>query len=356
MMAMQALIPRVSIGLPVFNGEPFLEATLNALLAQTYPDFELIISDNASTDQTEAICREYAAKDRRMFYHRHEKNLGAARNYNRVFELSRGEYFKWAAADDLCAPDFLARCVEVLDHDPEIVVCYAKTKIIDAHGAILGEYEHDLSVQSVVATRRFLQVMRSLQECNAVFGLMRSNILRRTGLIGNYIAADGSLLAELSLYGKIYQLPAPLFFRRDHPQASSRNRRQDQQLEFFDPRLKGRIVFPKWRRVFENFVAVKRAPLLRREKVPLLAYLAYRIVFGRNGYGRELVAAAKQFLRNHPDNNRLCKNRSNSTSESRAHRKAPPVVASNDYEKFYAHPSQAWRVERILDFTKEISL
>ena len=107
--------PRVSIGMPVFNGENYLAEALDSLLTQTFSDFELIISDNASTDKTEEICRAYAVRDQRIRYFRNQENLGASRNYNRVFELSSGEYFKWAAHDDLCAPEFLGRCVDVLD-------------------------------------------------------------------------------------------------------------------------------------------------------------------------------------------------------------------------------------------------
>src|SRR2546426_6424374 len=121
---------RVSIGLPVFNCDPLLRQAVDSLLTQTYSDFELVISDNASTDGTEAICREYAAKDHRVRYYRGERNRGAVWNWNRVFELSGGEYFKWAAHDDLCAPDYVERCVEVLDRDPSVVLCYAETVLI----------------------------------------------------------------------------------------------------------------------------------------------------------------------------------------------------------------------------------
>src|SRR5919109_5579420 len=125
---------RVSIGMPVYNGVRFLKEAIESILAQTFEDFELIISDNASIDQTEQICREYAAKDKRIRYYRNEKNLGAARNYNRVFELSTGEYFKWQAHDDLCDPQFLEKGVAVLARDPSIVLCYSKFLRIDEHG------------------------------------------------------------------------------------------------------------------------------------------------------------------------------------------------------------------------------
>ena len=96
--------PRVSVGIPVFNGERFLAETIESILAQTFKDFEIVISDNASTDRTEEICRSYAARDPRIRYNRNDTNRGAAWNHNRVFELARGEYFKWQSHDDFCAP------------------------------------------------------------------------------------------------------------------------------------------------------------------------------------------------------------------------------------------------------------
>src|SRR5438128_3187989 len=110
--------PSVSLGLPVFNGEAFLVQVLESILAQTYGDFELIISDNASTDATPDICRVYAARDPRIRYVRNATNVGAARNFNRVFQLSTGEYYKLANADDVCAPTLVERCVAVLDTHP----------------------------------------------------------------------------------------------------------------------------------------------------------------------------------------------------------------------------------------------
>ena len=98
-------VPLVSIGMPVFNGEDYVEAALDSILTQTFTNFELIISDNASTDRTEEICNDFADSDDRIRYYRQEKNLGAAANFNRVFELSSGKYFKWAAHDALQSLD-----------------------------------------------------------------------------------------------------------------------------------------------------------------------------------------------------------------------------------------------------------
>src|SRR6266850_1186232 len=133
--------PRVSIGLPVYNGERYVEETLDSLLAQTYEDFELIICDNDSGDRTQEICQSYAAKDRRIRYGRNPTNLGAAKNYRLTFELSSGEYFRWATCDDLFAPTSLERCIEVLDRELSTVLVYPKTKLIDDRGRIISDYD-----------------------------------------------------------------------------------------------------------------------------------------------------------------------------------------------------------------------
>ena len=112
---------------------------IESILAQTYTDFELLISDNASGDGTEEICREFAAQDSRIRYFRHPQNRGASWNFNQTVEHSIGEYFKWLAHDDTMGPCYLARAVEVLDQDPTLVLCHSKTGIIDSHGELVGD-------------------------------------------------------------------------------------------------------------------------------------------------------------------------------------------------------------------------
>jgi glycosyltransferase involved in cell wall biosynthesis len=211
---------RLSIGLPVFNGENYLREALDSILAQTYTDFELIISDNASTDRTKNICYTYAAVDNRIRYYRNDRNVGAPMNYNLTFILSRGEYFKWASHDDLLAPEYLLRCVSVLDEDPSIVLCHSRTARINERGAMVGNYDHKMRIDSQKMNERFRDLI-SIQHnpCWPIFGVIRSDILKRTPLHGNYPGADGNLLAEIALYGRIFEIPEYLFFRRDHPQA-----------------------------------------------------------------------------------------------------------------------------------------
>ena len=204
--------PCVSIDMPLYNAEKFLEETLDSLLAQTFDDFEIIISDNASTDRTAFICHSYMSKDSRIRYVRNETNLGAAFNYNRTFELSSGKYFKWAASDDLCAPDYLAKCVSVLEAHPETVLCYPRTTIINENGKPIRQYHDGLDLRSPNVSERFSWAVQRILECNAVFGLIRSDVLRKTPKIGNYTASDRVLLVELTLHGQFYELPEYLFF------------------------------------------------------------------------------------------------------------------------------------------------
>ncbi|MEO1346882.1 MAG: glycosyltransferase family A protein, partial [Pseudomonadota bacterium] len=119
--------PRVTIGVPVYNGDAYLAEALDSILNQTFTDFEVIISDNASTDGTEQICRDYAARDDRVRYIRQEKNLGAAPNFNLLVPIARGEYFKWAASDDLIAPEFLNYCVEALEKEFDASLAMTQT-------------------------------------------------------------------------------------------------------------------------------------------------------------------------------------------------------------------------------------
>lgn len=132
--------PKVSIGMPVYNGEKYIREALDSLLAQTFTDFELIISDNASTDGTEAICREYVARDLRIRYVRQSENRGAAANFQFVLDESRGDYFMWAAADDSWLPTFLTESVGVLDTDKTINFVVTKWRVISRFSPLLNRF------------------------------------------------------------------------------------------------------------------------------------------------------------------------------------------------------------------------
>jgi glycosyltransferase involved in cell wall biosynthesis len=269
--------PRVTIGVPVYNGEKFLAQTLDSLLAQTFTDFELIISDNASTDDTEKICRAYAARDPRIRYYRGDINRGATWNHNHLFKLARGEYFKWNASDDLCAPEFLSRCVAALDQDRSAVMAMAQPIEIDENGTPLKYISvSDQTLLPAVPVGapphvRFRQNIRLDHLCLTIFSLIRSDILRRTSLEGPYADADRVLLAHLSLFGPCIVIPEQLFLNRDHPGRFSRsNGTYDgwrARASWFDPLNEKRWVFPCWTELFEILRVIRQSPLKRRERL-----------------------------------------------------------------------------------------
>ncbi|MFH1841801.1 MAG: glycosyltransferase family 2 protein [bacterium] len=172
-------MPRLSIGLPVYNGEAFVGDAIRSLLDQTFTDFELIISDNCSTDRTVEIVQAFAEQDPRVRIHRNETNLGAARNFNLVFELATAEFFKWAAADDICQPAYLARCIDMLDSDPDIVLCHSLADQIDPDGQRVGEYRYPMRADAPDVLTRFTDLIIVRHDCHAVFGVIRHDALAK---------------------------------------------------------------------------------------------------------------------------------------------------------------------------------
>jgi glycosyltransferase involved in cell wall biosynthesis len=269
---MSEVLPRVTVGVAVFNGEPFIVETLDSLLKQTFRDFEIVISDNASTDQTEQICREYVVRDSRIRYYRSDVNRGAAWNHNRVFELARGEYFKWNSADDVCAPEFLDRCVAALDQNPDAVMSCTDVCAIDEHGQRVGTFPVAIpeEISAGTAHERFRRNIQIDHGCCHIYSLIRSVVLRKTDLISNYDDSDRVLLAHLSLFGRCILIHESLLFNRDHPARFCRSFvgwRTREGAAWFDPSVTNRMLFPYWRILNEARKAVARSPLDWRERL-----------------------------------------------------------------------------------------
>jgi glycosyltransferase involved in cell wall biosynthesis len=270
----------VSIGMPVYNGERLVEQAISSILAQEYDDFELIISDNASEDRTQEICRAYAARDRRIRYSRNDNNMGSVYNFNRVFSLASGEYFQWAAHDDFWAPGFLRQCVDVLDRERSAVLCFATMAVVDDDGRVLRVHRDHLGgLASPDPRRRFHHMIWYLRDCHPVFGLTRASALRKTRLIQNVPEPDRLLLGELSLLGPMVQLPEPLFFRRISP-------RRDGWV-WLSPSNRTRPRAAFLRLTHGHIAALKGAALSLPEKTVLIADLlgcfAFRRVRARLG-------------------------------------------------------------------------
>jgi glycosyltransferase involved in cell wall biosynthesis len=307
--------PLVSVGLFVYNGEHFIEETLRSILNQTFTDFELIISDNASTDRTGEIAEAYAKRDDRIRYYRSEKNMGAGWNVRRVYELATGKYFKQAAADDLLEPEFLRRCVEILESDPDCVVAYARTKEVDENGTFIKNYVTPMKTDYSDPVARFREMFSTGgDKCYQVFGVMRMSALRQIPPQGSYVNADGVLLARMSLLGRFYEVPEYLFISRRHSGQSMAtlpvrvnqprrfrltNRYSNLPCpEWWDPAKARALTFPEFRRFLEYFLSIYRAPLGAGQKLRCYSMLLPWIRWHFLAMVKDLLIAADQVLYN----------------------------------------------------------
>jgi len=244
--------PLVSIGFPVYNGGKYMKVAIDSLLCQSYKNFELIISDNASNDNTEEICREYEKKDNRVVYVRNEKNLGATNNFNNLVFLSKGKYFKWAQHDDKHDLSYIEKCVKVLESDETIILCHVLDKKIDSEGKITGEYVYD-KIDFFSPVKRFKSIIGMKQETWLyIHGLLRTKDLKKTRLYGDFISADRVLLSELALQGRFYKIPEYLFYRRFHDESYTEGARVKTASNWWNPDKTKKIYFP-YIRVFLEY-------------------------------------------------------------------------------------------------------
>lgn len=263
--------PRLTIGLPVYNGEDYLSESLDALLGQSYADFELVISDNASTDGTAEICRRYEARDPRVRYVRQPRNIGAAPNHNVVLDEARGELFKWVGHDDLYDRDLLARCVAALDAHPDAVLASCHSAVIEVDGTLRTDavrYPH--GTDSPHAPERFRAILFATGGDDD-YGVVRTDVLRRIPPTGSYYHADRTLVAELALHGRFQRVPEILYYRRDVPTRAGRQRQSVRRwCAIHDPRRADRLRHPTVRLLAEYVWAyvdmVRRAPLSGRDR------------------------------------------------------------------------------------------
>jgi len=253
--------------MPVFNGENYIEPAIRSILDQTYQDFELVICDNASQDGTEGICRSYAEKDPRVKYRRNDENVGAAGNFNLTVHLSGGEYFKWAAHDDTLAPEYLERCLEVLEQDRRVILAFPKTILVDHYGDPVSKYEVNMNnIMSESASKRFRDLILINHWGVEIFGLFRKSVLESTGLLESFPGSDRTIMAELALMGRFYEIPEYLFYSRDHSERSTRTGTIHTRAGWWDTKKTGQTVFPQWRLFYELIKIVKRSGLPSGEK------------------------------------------------------------------------------------------
>ena len=244
----------ITIGLPVYNGQKFLQAAIDSHLSQSYGDFELVISDNGSTDATEEICRRYAAQDDRISYLRSPVNRGILWNHRRVLE-GLGEatpYFRWAGADDVLEPGLLAAMVDVLRSRPEVEAVMPATKNIDEAGAIIRSMERTLNLESAVPYERARQILLANYQHVIAYGLLRAPSLRRMRTGPDYIGWDPVFIWELALRGRIFQLEQLALLRRFHPGSISRVKTAREMRKWVEPDARAGMNFPHWTWAYER--------------------------------------------------------------------------------------------------------
>ena len=324
--------PRLSVGLPVYNGENYLAESLDALLGQSYEDFELIISDNASTDGTADICRRYGKQDSRIRYIRQPRNIGLAPNHNFVFQQSRGELFKWAASDDLYGRDLLRCCVDALDAHPEVVLAHSWEAAIDKAGNVTQSLEYPLATDSPRAPERFRSILFGssglfessdagahglirvdnsgiLRACDE-YGVIRADVLRRVAPLGSYHHSDRIVVCEIALHGPFHMTPDWLYFRREYPdRAYNTSPSVRARCAILDPARANRLWHPTARLLAEYMwgyvAAVQRAPLSAADRRECYRDLT-RWMLDRatsRAFPRRLVPVEDQLpadLKNHP--------------------------------------------------------
>jgi glycosyltransferase involved in cell wall biosynthesis len=270
--------PRLSIGLPVYNGGRYLAESLDALLGQSYEDFELIISDNASTDDTSEICRHYESQDARVRYRRQPHNIGLSPNHNFVVNEARGDLFKWASYDDLYARELLARCVVALDEHPDAVLAHSWTAHIDSSDAVFAAPAYPLATDAASAPERFRSVLFE-SGGDDIYAVIRTSALRKVMPLNSYHHAEHTIVAALSLRGPFHEVPEWLYFRRDHPQQAERAyAAMRARCTNMDRRRANRLRHPLARLYAEYLwgyvTAIHRAPLTSADRRACYGHLA----------------------------------------------------------------------------------
>lgn len=270
---MVAATPRLTIGLPVYNGERYLGAALESILGQSFDDFELIISDNASADGTPAISRSFAARDPRVQYRRNARNVGLSGNFNLLVPLAHGRLFKWATSDDQLRPGYLEACVAALDADPSVVLAAPKTQFVDGDGAPLDISDPGWHLASDAPWERLRYAVVADQWMNAALGVIRTEALRQTRLMPRYSGGDCRLMAELSVLGKFVEIPDVLYVRRIHATSYAGNASDAPYLRRYMSGSRRGVGMPAWRLRMDYIGIILGAPIPATRKATLLLWL-----------------------------------------------------------------------------------
>jgi glycosyltransferase involved in cell wall biosynthesis len=249
--------PKVVIGVPVFNEATYLKQSLDSLIGLSYKNLEIVVSDNGSTDGTSALIHEFASKDHRIKYIRHDCNIGAQANFQYCLDNSDGDYFMWGSGHDLWGSELVKNCVEYLESDPDCVLAYGSTVCIDGNGS--PSREREFPSYDTIGLHKALARMHFVLwgSMNPILGVFRASALSDTKLV-NVVGSDLIFLLEMSLKGTFKLIATDTFYRREV-----------RQLETHDERMK--------RYTGSNF-SIYKGPVSRALPMISLAWTILRMI------------------------------------------------------------------------------
>lgn len=280
-----AAAPLVSIGMPVYNEARFIASALGSLTAQTFPNIEIVISDNASTDDTEKLCRQAMASDARIRYHRFSENRGVTENFRKVLEESRGDYFMWAAGHDLWSDNLIAHCVGLLEQCPDATIAFGSSQWIDGDGEALSKQSGWCDTRGMDPVARFFSVFWG--NMHPILGVMRMQVVREIKTIHSCVGSDLIMLLEMVLKGHFVHAAQTVWYRREFRAPESHRDRIDRYRRADYGLAKAPLdrYFPLLRLPLEVSRVVWRADLTWLEKiaiyVALFPSLPARYIAGR---------------------------------------------------------------------------
>ena len=220
---------KISIGLPVYNGERFLRSKIDSILNQTYTNFELIISDNCSNDETQKICEEYIKKDNRIKYHRQEKNFGVTWNFEFVLEKSNGDYFMWTGVDDILLPEFIEKNIIVLEENKECVASISKINSYQPDDEIIQIDKNDLEysefikkIRNYVRPRSIFPIRGDFQtkaraylkksSCQVIYSIFKSDVIKKSIISESFLGNDWAIFLNVLKYGNLAVIDEVLMY------------------------------------------------------------------------------------------------------------------------------------------------
>jgi glycosyltransferase involved in cell wall biosynthesis len=277
--------------MPVYNSATWVGAAVESMLAQTCSDFELIISDNASTDATFTICERYAREDRRVRLYRNERNLGANRNYMTVLRLARAPYFKWASSNDLCAPTFIEKCVAALEGDRRAVLACSKAALFESDVAGARPYGRDLLLTADLGSERLAALFSVIGLNNAFNGVVRTEALLAAAPLGNFQRADVALMAELALAGKFLVVGEQLFFRRMSVDSTTNLKSAREVDQHIEPKLARPLRWQNWLFYLALLRATARQRPFTADSMSALLHVVKRMRWSRKHLARDVFQA-----------------------------------------------------------------